>query len=62
MTLTPRYGAIGAAITSTVAYTCSGALALAGLARFGKLTWREILRPRMSEFREFTNLLRGFRF
>lgn len=62
LTLTPRHGAIGAAITSTLAYGCSGALALAGLARFGKLTWREMLRPRVSEFNEFAGMLRRFRF
>ena len=62
MALTPRFGAIGAAITSTIAYTWSGVLALAGLARFGKLTWREIMQPRMSEFREFAGQLRNFRF
>jgi O-antigen/teichoic acid export membrane protein len=61
LTLTPRYGALGAAVTSTLAYAAAGILAVMGLARFSRVSALGALCPRSADFRELAGLLWRFR-
>lgn len=49
--LIPRFGAMGAAAASTVAYSCSGVLALLLYIRLTGTSVRELLAPTLSDFR-----------